>query len=303
LTVPFPDRLESAIQAKNSRVCVGIDPRAARLPTEFRPPEGASVEAIASAIADWAIALLDVVAPLVPIVKPQIAFFEAYGAAGFHAFERTVAAARERGVLVLSDVKRGDIGSTSEAYAQGHFGHIGADAVTLNPYLGLDTLEPFLHWCRTAGKGMYVLVRTSNPGAADLQDLVVGDAKVHEHLAARLAEIGAGEGLMGASGVSSVGAVVGATYPEELAALRTVMPTTPLLVPGYGAQGGGAEGCRGAFLPGGRGAVVSSSRGITFAFGQGDHAERFGDPRWRESVEAAVVDMRDALNGVCTPAA
>lgn len=303
MTVPFADRLEAAVQHKNSRVCVGIDPRPSRLPTEFRPPAGASAEAVASAIARWATALLDVIAPLVPIVKPQIAFFEAYGAAGFHAFEQTVAAAQKRGVLVLSDVKRGDIGSTSEAYAQGHFGHVGTDAVTLNPYLGLDTLEPYLHWCRTAGKGIYVLVRTSNPGAADLQDLDAGGVKVHQHLAAQLAELGAGAGLVGASGVSAVGAVIGATYPEELAALRRIMPSSPFLVPGYGAQGGGAEGCRGAFRPGGGGAVISSSRGITFAFGQGDHAERFGDARWRESVEAAVVDMRAALNAVCPPTA
>jgi len=292
----FADRLEAAVQTKNSRVCVGIDPRPQMLPAPFRPEAGAAPEQVAAAISAWARELIDVVAPLVPVVKPQVAFFEAFGAPGFQAFADTVAAARERGLLVISDVKRGDIGSTAEAYAAGHLELIGADAVTVNAYLGLDTLEPFLARCRDLGRGIYVLVRTSNPGAADLQDLDTGGARVHERLAERLAEIGAG--LTGDAGVSSLGAVTGATYPEELAHLRELMPATPFLVPGYGAQGGGAEDCRAGFRPGGGGAVVNSSRGITFAFARGDHAERFGEARWKESVEAAVIDMRDALNAV-----
>jgi orotidine-5'-phosphate decarboxylase len=243
-------------------------------------------------------ALLDVIAPLVPVVKPQLAFCELFGAHGFEAYQATVAAAKARGVLVIADAKRGDIGSTADAYAAAHLGVIGADAITVNAYLGRDTLEPFLARCRDVGKGIYVLVKTSNPGSADLQGQLVNGRPLHEHVARLVAEVGTGEGLVGASGMSAVGAVTGATYPAELAELRALMPQAPLLIPGYGAQGGGAEDCRAGFRADGGGAVVNSSRGITFAFRSGEHAERFGDAAWRDSVRAAVEDMRDALNGV-----
>ena len=297
MTLSFADRLHAAIERTQSPVCVGIDPRPGMLPAEFRPAADASASAIAAAIRAWGLALVDVLAPVVPVVKPQIAFFEAFGSAGFAAYEAIVHAAREKGLLVLADAKRGDIGSTAEAYAQGHLDLIGADAVTVSPYLGLDTLEPFLTRCAESGKGIYVLVRTSNPGARDLQDLLVDGRAVHTILAERIAEIGMRPGLVGECGWSSVGAVTGATYPAELTVLRSVMPHTPFLVPGYGAQGGGAADCAGAFT-GGAGAVVNSSRGITFAFRSGDHAERFGESDWRGSVEAAVSDMRTALNSV-----
>lgn len=297
MSAHYADRLHAAMERTQSPVCVGIDPRPALLPTEFRPAPDASPSEVAAAIRAWGLALVDVLAPLVPIVKPQIAFFEAFGFAGFAAYETIVHAARQKGLMVLADAKRGDIGSTAEAYAQGHLDHIGADAVTVNAYLGMDTLEPFLKRCTETGKGIYVLVRTSNPGARDLQDLSVDGQPVHTRLAARLAEIGAREGLVGDCGWSSVGAVTGATYPAELAALRDVMPQSPFLVPGYGAQGGSAADCAGAFTNG-EGAVVNSSRGITFAYRSGDHAERFGDADWRGSVEAAVCSMRDALNVV-----
>lgn len=293
MTPTFGDRLESAAAAKSSRVCVGIDPRPEQLPAEFRPPPSASARDVAAAIESWAVALIDVIAPLVPVVKPQIAFFEAFGAAGFAAYEATVAAARERGLLVIADAKRGDIGSTAEAYAQAHFDHIDADALTINAYLGFDTLTPFLARCRDAGKGIYVLVRTSNPGARDLQDLPCPERPLYAVLAERLAELG--DAYRSGGGWSSVGAVTGATYPAELSELRAAMPHAPLLVPGYGAQGGTAADCARAFDGAGEGAIVNSSRGITFAFAKGAHAQRFGEQRWRESVEAAVVEMRDAL--------
>jgi len=236
-----------------------------------------------------------VIAPLVPVVKPQIAFFEALGAAGFRAFHETVLAAQEKGLLVISDVKRGDIGSTAEAYAEGHFGLIGADAITVNPYMGRDSLEPYLTHCRAAGKGIFVLVKTSNPGSSDLQDLWAGDAPLSRRVAKMVREIGADPSLVGTGGLSSIGAVTGATFTDELKELRAAMPATPLLVPGYGAQGGTAADCAKAFLPGGTGAIVNSSRGLTFAFRSGAHAERYGDKRWRDSVAAAVYEMGDAL--------
>ncbi len=301
----YAARLHAATREKGSAVCVGIDPRFAMLPTEFTTGREGSAEARAEAIELWARELLDVVAPLAPVVKPQVAFFEAEGWAGVRAYQRTVAAARERGLLVIADAKRGDIGSTAEAYAQAHFDVVEADALTVNAYLGLDTLAPFLDRCRDAGKGIYVLVKTSNPGSADFQgrqtvDDHGGQAPLHERVAAAVRDIG-DETPLDEDGWTAVGAVVGATYPEELACLRALMPRTPLLVPGYGAQGGGAEDCRAGFGANGLGAVVNSSRGISFAFRKGDHAERFGDARWRDSVHAAAVEMRDALRAVAAP--
>jgi orotidine-5'-phosphate decarboxylase len=294
----YAARLHAACRAKRSVVCVGVDPRFEMLPSEFREGRDGDAAARAEAFALWARELLDVVAPLAPVVKPQSAFFEALGAPGVAALESTVAAARERGLLVILDAKRGDIGSTAAAYAQAHLADDGADALTVNAYLGRDTLEPFLARCRDAGKGIYVLVKTSNLGSADFQDVAVdGGGLVRDRVAAAVRELGdttpADEG-----GWSGVGAVVGATYTQELGELRAAMPHTPLLVPGYGAQGGGAEDCRPGFGADGLGAVVNSSRGLTFAFGKGDHAERFGDARWRDSVQEATTAMRDALNAV-----
>jgi orotidine-5'-phosphate decarboxylase len=294
MSTNFADRLAAACREKRSSVCVGIDPRVKLLPAEFRPKRDTPNDQ-AQAIADWGRELVSVIAPLVPIVKPQIAFYEALGAAGFRAYHETVLAAQERGLLVLADVKRGDIGSTAEAYAEGHFGLVGADAITVNPYLGRDSLEPYLAHCRAAGKGIYVLVKTSNPGSTDLQDLWAGDMPLSQHVAKMVKDIGADPSLVGKCGLSAVGAVTGATFPDELRVLRAAMPTTPLLVPGYGAQGATAADCAKAFLPDGTGAVVNSSRGITFAFRAGDHAERFGEKRWRDSVAAAVREMTDAL--------
>ena len=293
----FADRLTAACREKRSVVCVGIDPRAKLLPSEFKPRRDTPNEH-AQAITNWARELIAVVAPLVPVVKPQIAFYEALGAAGFRAYHETVIAAQEKGLLVVADVKRGDIGSTAEAYAEGHFGLVGADAITVNPYLGRDSLEPYLAHCRAAGKGIYVLVKTSNPGSTDLQDLRAGEAPLSRHVAKMVRDIGADPSLVGNCGLSAVGAVTGATFSDELKGLRAAMPTTPLLVPGYGAQGGAAADCAPAFLAGGTGAIVNSSRGITFAFRSGAHAERFGDKRWRDSVAAAVYEMGDALAAV-----
>jgi orotidine-5'-phosphate decarboxylase len=293
----FADRLIAATRAKRSAVCVGIDPRVSLLPTEFRPAH-ATPNGQADAIAAWAKELLAVVAPLAPVVKPNVAFFEALGAPGFRAYHETVIAAQELGLLVIGDVKRGDMGSTAEAYAEAHLGLLGTDAITLSPYLGRDSIEPYLKYCRSAGKGVFVLVKTSNPGSVDLQDLVTGDGPLSRRVAKMVKDIGADPALVGKGGLSCVGAVTGATFPDELAQLRAAMPTTPFLVPGYGAQGGTAADCAKAFLHGGIGAVVNSSRGLTFAFRSGAHAERFGDERWRESVAAAVTEMRDALAAV-----
>lgn len=290
----FADRLTNACREKRSSVCVGIDPRVSLLPAEFKPKRDTPNEQ-ALAISNWARELIAVIAPIVPVVKPQIAFFEALGAAGYRAYHETVIAAQEKGLLVIADVKRGDIGSTAEAYAEGHFGLVGADAITVNPYMGRDSLDPYLTHCRAAGKGLFVLVKTSNAGSTDLQDLWTGDAPLSRRVAKMVKEIGADPSLVGKCGLSAVGAVTGATFPDELRELRAAMPATPLLVPGYGAQGATAADCAKAFLANATGAVVNSSRGLTFAFRSGAHAERFGDKRWRDSVAAAVYEMGDAL--------
>ncbi len=294
----FPARLHAACRAKRSVVCVGLDPRFESLPAEFSRGRGGDAAARAEAFALWGAAVLDVIAPLAPIVKPQSAFYEALGLAGVDALHRTIAAARERGLLVILDAKRGDMNTTAMAYAEAHLAADGADALTVNPYLGRDALEPFVARCRGDGKGLFVLVKTSNPGSADFQDLeLAGGGTLYERVADAVSELGATT-ARDDGGWNSVGAVIGATHPAQLAALRARIPHTPLLVPGYGAQGGAAEDCRGAFGADGLGAVVSSSRGLTFAFRAGAHATQYGEARWRDSVAAATTEMRDALNAV-----
>ncbi len=291
----FADRLLEACAAKGGPVCVGLDPRWEDLPERIRKGHGEDAEGRAASFLEFHRAVLDVVAPIVPVVKPNVAFFEALGAAGFRCYLETVASAREKGLLVIGDVKRGDLGSTAEAYAQAHYDGAGCDALTLSPYLGLDSLEPFLLRCREKGCGAFVLVKTSNPGSADLQDLEVGNLRVFEEVAILLRGWAAGPGLVGTRGWSSLGAVVGATHPKEVAALRGMLPGVPFLVPGYGAQGGTARDCVVAFDSRGEGAIVNSSRGILFGWRKGPLAERHGEARWERAVEEAALEMREAL--------
>jgi orotidine-5'-phosphate decarboxylase len=242
---------------------------------------------------DFLVDVIEVTAPRAAAVKPQSAFFEALGADGVAQWERVTAAAHDAGLLVIGDVKRGDIGSTAAAYAEAFLtGGPGTDprtlcdAVTLNPYLGTDSLQPFLEACRERGAGLYVLVRTSNPSSRELQ------AEGHPSLAERVADLVErwGAPLVGASGLSCVGAVIGATHPTELARFRARLPRTPFLIPGYGAQGGSAADVAPAFaggLPGA--ALVNSSRGLLFAY-----KERPG-MAWRDATRAALEEMALAL--------
>jgi orotidine-5'-phosphate decarboxylase len=291
----FADRLLDACAARGGPVCVGIDPRWEDLPAKIRGGHGGDLEGRAAAVLEFNRAVIGIVAPLVPVVKPNIAFFEAMGAPGFRCYLDTVAAAKDKGLLVIGDVKRGDLGNTAEAYARAHFDLAGADALTLNPYLGLDSLEPFLKRCREDGRGCYVLVKTSNPGSADLQDLEVGNLRVFEEVAVMVRGWAAADGLVGARGWSSMGAVVGATHPAEAALLRRMLPTIPFLVPGYGAQGATAADCVPSFDARGEGAVVNSSRGILLPWKKGPAAEKHGEARWEKAVEEATLEMRAAL--------
>lgn len=286
---------------------MGIDPRFDRLPAPVvaaaRSRATDDRRLRAAAFEEFGRRLIDVVAPLVPAVKPQAAFFEELGPPGCKALERVIRHAREAGLIVVCDAKRGDIGSTAEAYARAYLAGAnpdaavwGADALTINPYLGADTLQPFVDVARDRGAGLYVLVRTSNPGAGTLQDRVAvrdgddsGEQPIYRHVAAVVEELAAAEA--DADGYGFVGAVVGATYPRELVELREAMPHVPLLIPGYGSQGGTADDVAGGFDANGLGAIVNSSRAINFAHATEPYASEFGEERWEEAVESATRRM------------
>jgi orotidine-5'-phosphate decarboxylase len=258
----FADRLLDKVRAKDSRCVVGLDPRIDQMPA-FVSKSGACL-----AITEFHELVLDAVADLVPAVKPQLAFFEQYGVAGIQAFENTVRAARERGLLVIADGKRNDISSTAEAYANAYLGRgFDCDALTVTPYLGRDSLAPFVEACQKHGKGLFVVLKTSNPGSQDFEDQRLAETgrPLYEKIAGALNELG--RELVGESGYSSIGAVIGATFPEEGRRLRSLMPKALILVPGYGAQGGSAKAAAECFNEDGLGAIVNSSRGITYAFG------------------------------------
>lgn len=280
----FSQRLELAIRAKKTPVLVGLDPRLDSLPTEFQSL-GAG-----EAFRRFCCGVIDVVASLVPAVKPQLAFFEEYGCEGMQALAAVIDYARARGLCVILDAKRSDIGTTAEAYARGMLGPQSAwraDAVTVSPYLGDDSLEPFIQIACERDAGIFVLVKTSNRGGAMLQDLVADGATIYNHVA-RYVELQAAA-TANASRYGTVGAVVGATWPEQLAELRNAMPHTWFLVPGYGSQGGSARDVAAAFDADGLGAIVNNSRGIIFA-----HKKRT-NIAWQRAVEDATTTMIDAL--------
>ena len=303
----FADRLTAAIRAKGTPAVVGLDPRLEWLPEEFHKPErkrpGDSARAAAGALMDFNREILDLVALLVPAVKVQIAFYERFGPAGLDTYAKTLTWARSKGLLVIGDIKRGDIGSTSEAYAEAHLG-TGApfevDAVTLNPWMGRDAAEPFLRKCRGGEKGVFILVRTSNPSADELQDLRTEDGQPIWQKAAGLVRDW-GDADQGRCGYSSVGAVVGATHPAESSSLRRLLPHSYFLVPGYGAQGGTAADVVPCFNADRTGAIVNSSRGILFAYRQAPWKDRFGAADWRQAVVAATEQMRGDLALALTP--
>jgi len=306
----FGDRLLGAIRRKGTPICVGIDPMFEMLPDDVAGAPGDrnanDYEAVIDAIYAFTTRVLKVVAPLVPVVKFQSAYFEKYLWEGVEAYYDLVQEASELGLLVIGDVKRGDIGTTAAAYAAAHLADppggdaddvVVPDAITVNPMLGVDTLAPFVDTAREFGKGLFVLVRTSNPGSAQFQDAKLEDGRTwSEALADALRGVASGEGLVGGGGYSSVGAVVGATQPHTMRSLRKRLPQSFFLLPGYGAQGATADMTREAFRDG-RGALVSASRSILYAHREAKYADRFGD-EWERCVEQAVVDMRDDLQRV-----
>jgi orotidine-5'-phosphate decarboxylase len=297
MTRQFADLLTASMRSKRNSLCVGLDPRWDLLPRETRERHrNASLAAMANAFEEFCLRVLDVVAPLVPIVKPQSAFFEACGPPGLVALQRVLRRARERGLITILDSKRNDIASTAEAYADAAFAGTlldgtrhpvwEADALTINPYLGRDAVEPFLASARKQHCGVFVLVRTSNPGAGQFQDLKCDGRPLYQHVAAA---VGAwNRENLGACGFGDVGAVVGATHPAELAAVREILPEAIFLIPGFGAQGGSAADTAPGFRADGLGAVVNSSRGITACF-------KPDDADWERGVENATRNAIAAL--------
>lgn len=304
----FPDRLLSAIAKKGSPICVGIDPIYELLPDAVLPgPRNADdAEGAVDAIFKFTTAVLKIVAPHVPIVKFQSAYFEKYLWEGVEAYYSLVQEAKELGLLVIGDVKRGDIGSTSSAYAAAHLAEpqfdemddvVTPDAITVNPMLGIDTLEPFIKAAKDYDKGLFVLVRTSNPGSAELQDVKLADGRTwSEALADKLAPLAADKALVGDSGYSALGAVIGATQTSQIDSLRNRLPKSIFLLPGYGTQGATADMTRAAFTNG-QGAIVSASRSILYAHRDKKYADKPATD-WQETVLAAVEAMKSDLAGM-----
>jgi orotidine-5'-phosphate decarboxylase len=271
-TTLFPDRLAEAVERKRSQLLVGLDPRPDLLPVELAGDAHLSRSAAAQACGRFCCGIVDAVAPHVVGVKPQLAFFEALGSDGLRAFEDVCAYARSAGLIVLADGKRADIGSTSRAYASAYLEPRGsgpalADALTVHPYLGRDSLEPFLAACRRSGAGIFCVVKTSNEGGADVQDLVLSDGSPLWQHVARFVHV-LGEELVGSRGLSSVGAVVGATHPRAVAEARRLLPKAILLLPGVGAQGATPADLARAFTSGPASALVNASRSVIYAFRQ-----------------------------------
>jgi orotidine-5'-phosphate decarboxylase len=287
---PFADRLAALVEERRSQVCLGLDPDPAGLPDDLDPagPAASPAERAAAAVAAHCRRLIELAGPACVAAKLQLACFERLGAPGWAALAEVRAAAAEAGLLTIADGKRGDVPVTAAAYAQSLVGEtptpwgpvagLGADAFTANPLLGLDALEPLLAAAETAGAALFALVRTSNPGAADVEDLPAPERPLHERLA--LLVDGLADRLAGEAGVSGVGAVVGATEPQRIARLRELMPRSIFLIPGVGAQGGRPELLGAAFAPGAAAALVAASRGIAADPDPAAAAERLRAAVW-----------------------
>lgn len=302
----FSDRLVESIKKKGSAVSVGLDPRLNQIPQFIRDKvlkeHKNKFTAAAEAILEFNKGIIDAVHDLVPVVKPQIAFYEMFGYEGVRAFQETIKYAQSKGLLAIADVKRNDIGSTADAYSKAFLGEVDlfdesisvfdADAITLTPYLGWDGIKPFMEECKKRGKGIFVLVKTSNPTSGDLQDLCVKEGQaVYEIMGQYIDSWGMDD--VGESGYSCIGAVVGATYPDQAKKLREIMPHSFFLVPGYGAQGGTADDVKASFNEDGLGALISSSRGINFAYEKSDD---YGEKEYGEAARAAVQKMNEELS-------
>lgn len=301
------NKLVKKISEQNAPVVVGLDPMLKYVPEHIQKAAyeqyGETLKGAAEAIWQFNKAIIDNIYDIVPAVKPQVAMYEQFGLEGMEAFKKTVDYCHEKDMVVIGDVKRGDIGSTSEAYAVAHLGKVQVgskkiaafdeDFATVNPYLGSDGIKPFINVCKEENKGIFILVKTSNPSSGEFQDRLIDGKPLYEHVGAKVAEWG--EECMG-DNYSYVGAVVGATYPEMGRTLRKIMPKAYILVPGYGAQGGKAEDLKAFFNEDGLGAIVNSSRGIIAAYKKEEYA-KFGEKNFAEASRQAAIDMINDING------
>lgn len=299
------NQLVSKIKQLNAPIVVGLDPMLKYIPKHIQDAAfaeyGETLEGAGEAIWQYNKGIVDAIYDLVPAVKPQIAMYEQFGIPGLVAFQKTVKYCKEKGLVVIGDIKRGDIGSTSEAYAVGHLGKVAVgdkeyygfdeDFATVNPYLGSDGVKPFIKVCKEEKKGIFVLVKTSNPSSGEFQDRLVEGKPLYEIVGEQVAAWGAE--CMGDS-YSYVGAVVGATYPEQGKILREIMPKAFILVPGYGAQGGKGSDLVHFFNQDGLGAIINSSRGIIAAYQQEKYA-KYGAQGYADASRAAVLDMKEDI--------
>jgi len=286
----FADRLTDAVKLKKTPLIVGIDPRTNQLPAELLNDNTGMAERFAK----FGMAVIDAVADLVPAVKPQAAFFEQLGPAGCVALASVVDYAVDKGLIVVMDAKRGDIGSTAQAYAAAYLGPKpesawGCDCLTVNPYMGDDTLTPFVDAANRTGSGLFVLAKTSNPGSDWIQAQCEDDQPIYHLVADEIQRLSADN--IGKSGYGNIGAVVGATYPEQLSELRERMPNTLFLIPGFGAQGGTASDVAGGLDENGLGGLINSSRGVIFAYEKDQYAKL----NWQDAIRQAAVDTVDRI--------
>ena len=303
-------QLVNEIKKKEAPIVVGLDPMLSFVPTyileKAAKEYGETLEAVSKAIVEYNKGIIDAVYDLVPAVKPQIAMYEQFGIEGLKAFEETCSYAKQKGLIVIGDIKRGDIGSTSTAYASGHLGQVEAfgkkfsgfseDFATVNPYLGSDGVKPFIDVCNANDKGIFVLVKTSNPSSGELQDKLVDDEGNQKRVYELMGEMVDKWASLSMDGdYSNVGAVVGATYPEMGKVLRAIMPKSYILVPGYGAQGGKGKDLKPFFNEDGLGAIVNSSRGIIAAYKNEAYAS-YGEKAYADASRAAVIAMKEDIS-------
>ena len=299
------DRLIDKIKETNNPTVIGLDPRYDMLPECIKNKYGTDLKDVCKAILEYNYKLIDSVCDIVPAVKPQIAFYEMFGTDGIQAFYDTCKYAKSKGMIVIADMKRGDIGTTAQGYSNAAIGQtpvgeknyyiFDVDFVTVNPYLGTDGIKPFVEDCKKYNKGIFVLVKTSNKSSGELQDLKLEDGKtVYEKVAELVNEWG--KDLIGEYGYSSISSVVGATYPKQLEELRKIMPASYFLIPGYGAQGGKAEDIALGFDEKGLGGIVNASRSLMCAWRSDRWKDKYLDEQFAEATRAEAIRMRDELN-------
>ncbi len=299
------DRLIDKIKETNNPTVIGLDPRYEMIPEYIRNKYEKNLEGVSKAILEFNKKLIDATHDIIPAVKPQIAFYEMYGLEGMKAFEETCKYAKEKGMFVIADIKRGDIGTTAKAYSNAFLGKTkidekeesiyDVDFVTLNPYMGIDAIKPFIEDCKKYDKGAFILVKTSNPSSGDLQDLKLENGEEVYTKVVKLVEEW-GEELRGKYGYSSISAVVGATYPKQLQDLRKIAPHTFFLIPGYGAQGGKADDIALGFDENGIGGIVNSSRGLMCAYKSDLWKDKYTEEEFEKATRAEAIRTRDELN-------